>query len=373
VFGRYLKAGSLAGIPIRLDLGWFLLFTWILWTLPRNYLLPALPGWPIAALWVLAGVTALVFLGVILVHELAHSLIARAMKLRVNQITLTMLGGSVKLAQERESPWQELSIALAGPISTILIGVLFGLVDMLASPAWMSIAAPARFLRTVCIVLGLFNLLPALPLDGGQALRAVLWSLSGDPQGATHWAARMGQLVGSAVTIGGLLLMLSRESPEGAWIAVAGLLVDSGARAAQRRASVQLALSGQVAADVMLRGCVPLSPELTLDMLEDELAAHEVPCLAVGDERGVAGLITQRRLKRVPKGRRATTSLAQVQVALSDANRVPPELPLDHVLERMTEHDLRQIPVMRDDTLLGVINRDDVIDLIEKRMALGLR
>ena len=167
-------------------------------------------------------------------------------------------------------------------------------------------------------------------------------------------------------------MWLVRDIREWVWVAIVGLSVEGGSRTAQRRASAQRALEGQVAADAMLRGCVPLDPILTLAALDDVLAQHSVPCLIVGDERCVYGMLSERRLRRVPREQWAETTLESVMLPLTDRNKVPPEMPLARVLQRMAEQNLEELPVMRGGTLLGVVERHEIMRLIESRIALGI-
>jgi len=227
-------------------------------------------------------------------------------------------------------------------------------------------------LQLACIGLGLFNLFPALPLDGGQALRAVLWALSRDRHTAGFWAARIGQWAGSAMTIVGLMGYLSRDANQWIWLAVVGLLVEGGARAAYRQVGVERAIEGHVAADVMVRGCVPLSPDLTLDQLDGALARRSVPCLVVGDERGVYGMLTGSRIRRVRRSRRGRTTLMQVLLPIAEQHRVSPEMPLREVLERMFDSGLQELPVMRDGAMLGIAVHHEIVRLIESRSIGGL-
>ncbi len=369
---RFVSLGAIAGIPLRLDLTWFLLIAGLVWALPRVYLQEALPPDALPFRWLVALLIALIFAAAVLLHELAHAAAARAVHLSIQHITLSLFGGGLSLLEERDTPGQELLISLAGPGATLLVGFVFLGIYRLSNPVLPVIAVAAHALSFMCVALGAFNLLPALPLDGGQALSALFWFLSGDRNGATRWAARIGQFIGTALTIAGLGIWLTRDIREWVWVAIVGLSVEGGSRTAQRRASAQRALEGQVAADAMLRGCVPLDPKLTLSALDDVMAEHSVPCLIVGDERGVCGMLSERSLRRVRPERWASTTLESVMVPLTEQNKVPPEMPLARVLQRMAEQNLEELPVMRGETLLGVVERHEIIRLIESRIALGI-
>jgi Zn-dependent protease len=371
MFRRYLNVGSVFDVPVRLDAGWFLLVAWMVWALPRFYLEHALPPAAVPYRWAIALLVALLFTGVVVFHELAHAAVARAAHLPPQRITIALFGGALSLLDETNRPGQELAISLAGPATTLLAGLFWGLVYHLAYPAWMLLAAPARALQVICLVLGLFNLLPALPLDGGQALKAILWFLSGDRHAATRWAARFGQYIGTVLTVGSLVMWLRQDAREWVWVTIVGLLVEGGARLAQRQASTQRALEGQVAADAMLRGCVPLDSSLTLDALDDALALRSVPCLIVGDDKVVTGLLTPRRLRKVPRSRRASTTLSEVMLPLNEANQAQPELSLVKVLGRMADQGIEEMPVIRDGALLGVVEHHEIVRLIQTRIGLS--
>ena len=371
MFRRYWNVGLLAGIPLRLDLSWFVLIALITWGLDRFYLIQSLPVLASPLRLLLALLIALLFGATVLAHELAHAAAARA-------------AAPVRVASDAEPVrWWSHAGAGSGASGAGVAHLTGGSRnDDYAGPAvWGFVPADdaaggsrgcsPRVLQIACISLGLLNLLPALPLDGGQAFKAVLWYLFGSRHAATRWAARVGQWIGTGLTVGALMVWFTRDAREWLWIALVGLFVESGARGAQRQASVMRALEGQVAADVMLRGCIPLDPTLTLDALDDALARRSVPCLIVGGGGRICGLLTQRRLRRVPRSRWSTTTLAAAMLPLSEVLQAQPELALDRVLERMEENHLEEMPVVRDGLLLGVVERHEISRLIESRLALG--
>ncbi|MGI6367696.1 MAG: CBS domain-containing protein [Anaerolineae bacterium] len=372
MLGYHISLGRLSGVPVRLDVTWFLLAGGLVWALPRLFLQSLLPDASLALLRAAAVVIALLFGLVVLIHELAHALAARARHLNPLHITLSLAGGGLSLAEDHASPLDQLSIALAGPLSTLIMGAVFAGFWRVLEPFAPVMGAIARTMALVCLTLGGLNLLPALPLDGGKALSAGFWALGVDPLSADRWAGLFGRWAGLLMTLFGILMWFNTGVREWVWVAVIGILVEGGAHTALRRQGVLRALQGRTAADVMVRGCVPLPSSLTLDQLDSALAQRSVPCLLVGDERGLAGLLRVSRLRRVRPEAWPATTLQEVMLPLDDQLQVPPELPLARVLHRLTELGLDEIPVMRDGALLGVVTRQAVHRLIETSLAMGL-
>jgi len=366
----YLKIGPVAGVPVWVHVGWLPLAGVTAWLASSYYVSVGLVGAAGPLHWLVGLSVAVLFVGMVLLHELSHAWVARSLGLPLRRVTLTLTGGALKLDDHDETPGAVFLIALAGPASTLGVALLCGLVYRFAGTRWPVLSLSAHALRAIALTLGLLNLLPALPLDGGQALRAAVWFLSGDGFAATVWAARLGRWVGSAMTIVGLFMWLARDVREWAWLAAVGLLAEGSARAAYRNAQVRQALEGLAAVDVMLRHCVPLDPSLTLDALDSHLAERQVPCLIVGDQQGVYGILTPRRLRRVSRRKRSCTTLSEVMLPLSEAAAITPETPLVQVLERLGELGVEELPVMRDGRLLGVVERHEIMRLIQGQTSL---
>jgi Zn-dependent protease len=247
------QAFRIAGIPVRIDLGWLLVFALITWSLATGYFPQVLPELASGAAWLHGvGAAALLFVSVFL-HELAHALVARRLGMRVTGIRLHLFGGVSELAAEPRTPRAEVSVAAVGPLTSFaLAGVCYGLGRLTTGSSWL--AALTGYLTVVNLVLGLFNLVPGFPLDGGRLLRALLWWGSGRREWATRWASQAGSLFGGLLMALGVLRGLGGEVVGGLWFLLIGLFLHRAAQAGRGRPPARagapgLATTGERAAD----------------------------------------------------------------------------------------------------------------------------
>lgn len=221
--------GRVFGIPIEINISWVLVFLLLTYLLAEQFD-DARLRWPVAQRWTVAMVTVVLFFLSVLAHELSHSVMAVSKGIRVRGITLFIFGGVSRLDREPQRPITEFMVALVGPIISIVLAVLFGGVWLLLGRGDSPVEMILLLLAWTNLSLGLFNLVPGYPLDGGHLLRAGIWGITGDHRKATHIAAWMGQAVGAAMVLGGASLAVFSEPVDGVWLGVVGLFLISMAR-----------------------------------------------------------------------------------------------------------------------------------------------
>lgn len=227
--GASLRLGRVFGIPIEINISWVLVFLLLTYLLAEQFD-DARLRWPVAQRWTVAMVTVVLFFLSVLAHELSHSVMAVSKGIRVRGITLFIFGGVSRLDREPQRPITEFMVALVGPIISIVLAVLFGGVWLLLGRGDSPVEMILLLLAWTNLSLGLFNLVPGYPLDGGHLLRAGIWGITGDHRKATHIAAWMGQAVGAAMVLGGASLAVFSEPVDGVWLGVVGLFLISMAR-----------------------------------------------------------------------------------------------------------------------------------------------
>ncbi len=359
-----LRIGRIAGIPLYVAPTWLLIFGGMTWILADAYL-PGVIDASSAIYWVLGAVTTLLFFVAVLLHELGHALVSRAQGIKVRQVTLLFFGGLAEVDSAPSRARDELLTALVGPALTVGIGLLFGLLHALTRATYPLLAAPARVLQHVNIGLGLFNLLPGLPLDGGRILRAALWAMMDSPKRATQWAARMGQWLGILIMSAGVLLVVRMELNVGVIAALVGLSLHQSARAAYGKASLEQVLDGRTVADLMQPHSAMLSLNDTLDRLPQEMLMGDTSGYLVGEGGRVVGLVSLRRVRRVPREAWAHTRLDAVVVRRDEIESVSPDTPLVLALQRMTGNNMAQLPVETDGELEGILSRHRIATFVE--------
>jgi Zn-dependent protease len=272
------QIGRIFGIPIHVHASWLFVFFFVTWSLATGYLPDMLPGLSQARYWGMGGVAALLLFVSVLLHELGHSLVALRYRIPIGQITLFIFGGVAQMRKEPPHPRAEFLIAIAGPIvSFFLAGCCIGLVALLE---WFPVGASVQGLTTLGALLGmvntqlgLFNLLPGFPLDGGRALRAGLWAWSKDFYRATGQAALVGLLFGLGFGLFGAFLLVGALSgtlsgalaSSGGWIVLLGAFLFAAARGSRKQAVIRASLASVPVRELMVKNVVALSPDLTLE------------------------------------------------------------------------------------------------------------
>lgn len=367
------RLGVIWGIPLHLDPSWLLIFVWLSWSLAASYFPNSHPGWAPWLNWLLGIITSLLFFASVLLHELGHSLVARAQGIPVRQITLFIFGGAAEITEEPNSPAEEARLALAGPLVSLVLGALFMGVYLLTRQAMPPAASVTLYLGGINLSLGLFNLIPGFPLDGGRVLRAILWRLRHDLAWATRWAARVGQAVAYAFIVLGMMRAFGGDWVGGLWMAFIGLFLDGAARSAAMQLTLRHLLEGHEAAEIMSSDCPLVPPQLTLDLLvEHYIMAQNHRCYVVGTPDRVLGLVTVHQVQGVPRAKWPTTRVEDVFVPLERLRKVEPHTPLYQVMQEMTEQGVNQLPVMDNGELVGMVTRDRLITFIRNRSTLGL-
>jgi Zn-dependent protease/CBS domain-containing protein len=357
--------GRIAGI--RVAANWTLLIVVALLVLglaggvfPRQY--PGLmPAWYLVG----AAVGAVLFLGSLLAHELAHALVARRAGVAVESITFWLFGGVARLAGDAPGAVAALWIALVGPLTSLaLAGVFAALASVLrevGAPA--VVAGVPGWLAWTNLGLALFNLLPGAPLDGGRVLRALLWIRSGDRDRSALTAARAGRVLGIVLVGLGIFQVFSGLGASGLWVAFIGWFLGGAARAEEQLATARGALAGVRVRDAMTPNPVVAPASATVaQVLADITSRLGFTSLPVLDDRGaLAGLVTLRRLRAVPPERRATTRLAEIACPPADLVTVSPDEPVADLLGRLSAGEDRRALVLDGGRLVGIVSPADIM------------
>ncbi len=361
--------GRIAGFPVNVH--WSVLvilwlFTWSLAsTLPGS-----VKGYSPVAYWAAGACGALVLLASLVAHELAHAVVARRAGVSVGSVTLWLFGGVTTLGGEAKTPRAAFRIAIAGPATSLALAAIFGgLVAALptvgAAPIVVGVAS---WLAGINLLLGLFNLLPGAPLDGGRVLRAFLWRRHGDSVRASIGAAHAGRVVAFILIALGLAEFLLGGLVGGVWLAFIGWFIFAASREEEMRISTQQMFSGVRVGDAMTArphtapGWISVDDFVQRYVLGDRHSAYPV----VDQNGSVSGLITLRQLRDVAPGRRGATTVGEVAQPLHEVPSGVPQEPLTALLERMAPAGPRsRALVFEGGQVVGIVTLTDVARLIE--------
>jgi Zn-dependent protease len=348
------------GIPVRVHLSWLVVFGLIAWSLAAGYFPRQLPNLPLITYWangLLA--SALLFVSVFL-HELSHSIVALRYGIPVASITLHIFGGVSQLGREPDRPGAEWNMAIAGPLTSLAIAgalaLLHGLVE-LPAPA----AAVTRYLMMMNAVLGVFNLLPGFPLDGGRLLRAVLWKASGDFRWATRTAGQAGVGVALFLMMIGVLQTLTGNFVGGLWLLLIGLFLRQAAEGSSRTQHLREALRALSVRDVMTRSVVSAPADLSVARLvEEAFWPHHVSSFPVIESGRVVGLVTVDQLKRVAREAWADTRVRDLMRPLDRSLQAAPGDPLWEAFEKLAGNGVGRLAVLDGGEMVGYLSIKDV-------------
>jgi Zn-dependent protease len=323
--------GRLAGIRIGANWSLLVVFALITWSLASAQLPVEAPGQAAAAYWAVAVVTALLFFASLLAHEMGHALLARSMRIEIEGITLWLFGGVARFKADASGAGAELRIAAVGPGVSLGLAVVFLLVAAAlgAAGAPVLVVAGASWLGVVNAVLGVFNLLPAFPLDGGRVLRALVWMRSGQQRAATVTATRVSAVFAYLMIALGVVFFFLGDIVNGVWLAFLGWFLLTAARAEAEGTVTRDALAGVRVADVMTPGPFTVPGWITVgELVERHLFTQRHSSYPIVDLDGrPQGLVTVDVLRRVPPERRATTRLVEIAHPLAAVVTARPDEP----------------------------------------------
>ena len=367
MFHKPIEVFSLYGFRIRLDISWFLIAGFLVWTLSSGFFPELVPDLGRMEYVALAFAAMLGLFACLILHELAHSLTARRFGLGVGSITLFLFGGVAELEEEPASARSELWIALAGPAMSFALAALFAVLPaaFALNEADSVMGAFLGYLAMVNLFLGLFNLLPAFPLDGGRVLRALLWSGFDDVIRATRIASRVSSALALFLIALGLYSILFSGQPGGLWLILIGVFLLSTAQATYQRLLMRARLKGRSVRSVMTANPVSISPDATLaKMVDGVMLGQAASFVPVVEDGVVLGFIDQHVLNRIDRENWETTCVGDVFVALDDENAVDPDDPVETLMQRMAQSGRRKFLVIKNRELAGVVTLTDILSYL---------
>jgi Zn-dependent protease len=366
-----LRIFRIAGIDVYIHVSWLVVFALVTWSLAVGYYSPLLPDLTAPQAWTLGAMSAILLFASVLVHELAHSLVARTRGMETAFITLFIFGGISSLRTDAPRASTEFLIAVVGPLTSLLLaGACFLIALVVGEPR---VAAVFGYLALINGLLGLFNLIPGFPLDGGRVLRAVVWQLTGSMRRGLEVAVGAGQLVGYGFMAWGVLEVLGGDAVSGIWIAVIGWFLQGAGAAQLRQVRSEARLTGVSVRDVMRPDTSAIAPNASVaDLVEDYLVLGNRRAVPVVAQDRLVGMVTLGDIQAVAPQVRASTRVADVMGGRAGVTTVRPDTPLTEALEAMLGGDFEQLPVLEDGRLVGVLSRADIIRQIQLREALHL-
>jgi Zn-dependent protease/CBS domain-containing protein len=388
-----IRIARIFDINIYIDWSWLFIFLLLTWSLAAGF------GqfnteWSSALNWGIALLASLLFFASVLAHELAHSLVAKAQDIPVHNITLFLFGGVSNIQQNPRSPRAEFLMVIVGPLTSIVLGILFlvGFATTAGPQASASVAPRALFeqlsplgtlllwLGQINILLGLFNLIPGFPLDGGRILRSILWGTTGDFLKGTRWAAIVGQAFAWLLILTGIAMVFGIQVPlfgsgvvGGIWLAFVGWFLSNAATRSLQQVQVEDILDG-VTAERLMRADVPtVAPDTTVsDLVQDYIMATDERAFPVMEGDRMVGLVTMEDVREIESNDRDTFTVGEIMTPAEELVTVASQEEAADALRKLIRRDVRQVPVLRNGMLVGMVRRRDIIRWLQLHSSGGV-
>ena len=364
-----LKVGRLYGVDIRLHYSWFIIFGLLAWSLAWGYLPNGYPGQSDIFYWGVGAVSAAILFISVLIHEIAHSVVAQRFKIKVNSITLYFLGGVSETAEEAHTPEAELRMAAAGPLTSIALGIIFYGVYLIGGFLPLAVLAVLQYAGYINFVLAAFNLIPAFPMDGGRVLRGIVWGRNKNILKSTRIVTTISRAISYAFIGIGFLDTIFYSDFNGIWLLFIGLFVSSSAQASMNETRVSQALTGVTVGDIMTKDVKTVEPDYSLQQLQDYALTptkhHGFPVVKNGE---LLGLVTDEDVRRVNPEYWDERRVDQVMKSIKNLVTASPEDAAVDALIKMSKAGVGRLPVVEGGKLVGIVTRSDFGRVIQERL-----
>jgi Zn-dependent protease/predicted transcriptional regulator len=364
-----IRFGRVLGIPLYVHSSWFIIFALITFSLATQFR-SEYPGWTPTQFWTLGIITSLLFFASVLIHELGHSTVALRYRIPVVSITLFVFGGLARIGREPSSAKQEFNIAIAGPLTSFTLAVLFYFTGQAFAKGTM-VNAAGVLLGQVNFILAVFNLVPGFPLDGGRIFRAIAWAITGDFTRATRFASMSGQFFAYLMIFYGIWEAVTGRWVSGLWLAFIGWFLLSAAQESYAAVAVRRTLQGLKAADVMTQEMPTVDRSISLEDYLHEVLRTGRRCHLVMGNGQLVGMITLHNVRSVPREDWPLTSVQAAMIPREKIHWAQSTEPALDIMDRMQSEDINQMPVLEDGHVVGLISRESLLRVIQTRLQIG--
>jgi Zn-dependent protease len=373
MFGKRVKIFNLLGFEVRLDLSWFFIAAFIAWSLSVGLFPYYYKDLSPLTYWIMGIAGALgLFLGIV-IHEFAHSLVARHYGMPMKGITLFIFGGVAEMGDEPPSPKVEFLMAIAGPVTSIILALIF-----LALAAWakqadapLALFGVLRYLGAINGILAVFNLLPAFPLDGGRVLRSILWGLKKDLRWATRVSSKIGYAFAIILIVLGFIQIVQGNFIGGIWWVLIGFFLQNAARMSYQQLLAKQVLQGEPVRRFMKTDPTVVSPSLTIKQLvEDYFYTYHYKMFPVVADGKLQGCISTQQVKSIPREDWASHTVGEFSNSCDRENSIPPDMDALHALEIMSRTNRSRLLITEGDRLVGILSLKDLLQFFALKVEL---
>jgi Zn-dependent protease/predicted transcriptional regulator len=363
-----IKLFKIFGIEIRLDYSWFIIFSLLIYYFGFSYFPALLPNLNKGLILVITIITVLLFFFSILFHEVSHSLVAKSKGIKVSRISLFIFGGMSEIEKEPDKPSTEFLMSIAGPIASFVLSGVFAILWFFTRniPA---ISIPAGYLTVINLVLGIFNLLPGYPLDGGRVLRSIIWKVTNNPKKATFIASTVGRIIGFLMIAVGIYFIFTNNFLNGIWLVFIGWFLQSSAYLSYRQLIFDSSIKGFKVKDMMNTNIVAIKRDATVgEIVSDYFMKYKFgifPVLDNHDNKKLIGLISIHDIKSVPREQWDSTNAMDIAEEVKENETIDSEAEANEALRQMSKYNLNHLVILSDKKLKGMITKSDILQFIQ--------
>ena len=373
MFGKKISLFKLSGFTVYVDLSWLILAVLVTWSLAKGLFPHYFPGFSNNIYWFMGIAGAIGLFVSIIFHEFCHSIVARRFGLAMQGITLFIFGGVAEMESEPENPKTEFLMAVAGPASSIFLGVILYFITLISKKIGWS--GPFNdvllYLMVINLILAGFNLIPAFPLDGGRIMRSILWGVKGDLRWATRIASYLGSSFGIFLIVLGIFSFINGAFISGIWYLLIGIFIQSASQMSYKRVLLKKALGGEEIKRFMKTDPVTVPPSLSVDQLvNDYFYKYHYSIFPVTNGDGLIGCITSKQVKELPKQEWEQHSVRDIMIHCSDENVISPTTDALQALSLMNRTGNSRLMIVDHNKLLGIITLKDMLKLFEIKIDL---
>jgi Zn-dependent protease/predicted transcriptional regulator len=367
------RIGSLGGFDVYINVSWLIAIVLITFSTASGWFPSVYPGQSTITYFLLGFFSAILLFVSVLLHEFAHSLVARARGINVKYIVLFIFGGVSTFEQEAKTPATEFLVAIVGPLTSLLIGAVAFLLLLPLHGKPSAATAILSYLAAVNVLLGVFNLIPGFPLDGGRVLRGIIWRIVGNLKTATNATTIVGQVIAYLFILAGIWLLFTNALLTGVWLGFIGWFMLSAAQSMRAQVLIDSVFHGVTVEQVMSRNIVTAPANISLQKLVDDyLLPQGLRSIPVVQGDLLAGLITLRDITQIAREEWSHTPVGLAMVPVEKLHTVTPQQSMQEVLPLMNSRDVNQLPVVQDGHLVGMLNRESIVRALEIRRHLGI-
>lgn len=383
---RGIRIAKLFGIKIRVDWSWLLILLLVVWNLSSAFA-QIHPDWSMTFTILMGTTAAVLFFLSVLLHELAHSLVAKSQGIPVNSITLFLFGGVSNIRDEPKSPGNEFWMAVLGPVTSLVIGFALLLLagiglqvrdfqqiqPMEFLQEFSALRTLAFWLGSINVVLGIFNLVPGYPLDGGRILRSILWAITNNLRKATRWASYIGQGIAWLMIGSGIAMIFGVRVPffgeglvNGVWLILIGWFLNNAASRGYQQLVIRDVLEDVPVRRMTKRNPPTVPQNITVDeLVENYIMQTDDQAFPVMEDDSLVGIVSLDDVRKVPGPERDTKRVSDIMTPKSELLTIGPEEDANEALQTISKQAVRQLVVMDNGELFGLVRRRDIVRFLQ--------